>query len=369
MKKIQKSEILNKKILFNNRINYDSLNNTTYLTNINNDILKKRTNLIPYFIKTYDNKEYSNNSKLSKYSSNLKHFSFNKKLNKPKIQKIMLKNIKSIVDTSDDDNKNKNSTSLDYHKISYSNENNLINIKNSFPYPDKKEFFSKIPLTPIKYEKNINIFSDELKKKISNFYNNKKAKLKIEKLNILNKEMIDNIEKDLNMKKHKSNSENENMRPKIISETNSLSKNKLKNCIKEKMQLSLNCTVKSYLLNKSNNKNNKEILNKDRNFNNNIFNNLEIKKYVNNQIFPDIYHKGQNNYKSVIISKNKNNKSGTNNYIGDNNRILNNYSFLNQKFKIQSLISRNKYNSFYEEDKKINNNKFEDKCVDTNDEI
>ena len=374
MKKNKKSEIFNKKILFFDRTNYNPLNNTLYL---NDDISKNnKSNHISYFIKNNEIKNYSITSKLSKYLSNSKNISLDKNSHKPIFQKIQLKGINKIFKTSpNNNNNNKTSTSLDYHKISL-NENNIRNIKKRFPYADEGRLFSKIPLTPflndINFDRNNNILDDLLKKKISDFYYNKKSKLNFDKLNLLSKKiLIDNNENDKNKDKYYSSRTNKkkNYNTHMINiETNSLSKKKAKTFIKKKLT-SLNVTGRSFLLNIKNIKINQEsILDKDKNSFHNIFNNLEIKKYFNdNKIFPVIHQnkKEYKNYKS-IISKNKSYNNGIINLTYENENILNNYSFSNQKNKIQSITTRNKFNSISNENQKINNNiQYEDKCIET----
>ena len=362
MKKNKKYEFLNNKISFFHKNNYNSLLNTTYLTYINNDISKNnKSKQISYFINNYDNKNYSKNTKLYKYLSNTKNISFNKMTYKPQLKKLNIKNIKSIFN----DDKSKNSTSLDYHKISYNNKNNSRNIKKIFPYPDIRKLFSKIPLIPflnINSDKNKNN-NDEFRKKIIDFYYNKNNNL-----NLLPKEMINKIENDKNKEKNKSNNIDKNIEyNQIYLKTDTLSKKRIKNFIRKRMFNSINNAGRSYLVNIKNNKRNK-----DKKSFNNIFSNLEIKKYFNtNQEFPYIYQneKEKNDYKS-IISKNKSFNNEINNLFFENDITINNYSFSNQNYKIKSIASKNKYNSISEENNKINNNiKFKDKCIGTYDEI
>ena len=375
MKKNKENEIFLKKILHFNKIKNGSLNNTSYLTHLNHSIEKK--NISNQIFLFDNNHNYLNNSKFSNKKS-------------PKIEKINLQNIKSVFLNSYINNII--STSADYHK-NLKNKNGFRIMRNLNPFQDNSKLYSKNAHHPfetnIKFENN-NIKNDEIKKIMSYFSYNKENKLNSDKLNVT-KDAINsygNNNKSNSNEKYNLYKINKNFKFNLYKEKNiPSSKININNFIKKRKQSSFKLKLRHNILNNEYNKKYLEkFLNEDT-FNN-IFTNLEIKKYINNNSeFPDIFHK-ENNNKSLQISKNKSINNKENNFINDNDVTLNiNISELkdikikkkiNQIFehhhipfnKTNYKLNENKINNLNNyKNNKFNNNNFNKKIIINNENI
>ena len=370
MKKLKKDELVNKKSLFllNNYYNNNKNNmpnkTTSFLSYLNNNIdniKKKKAKKIYYFRNT----NFLNSSKLQSYLLKLGHSSYDNNLIIKKNTKLnILKDYNSGFEKIYPET-NKSNSEL--------RKKNYKVLKEIFPNLSELSLYSNFPLYPFnddekKYNSKALIKKEnktkDIKKKIYNYYY-RKSKFNNDKLNIIPNDIInfsDSFKEDKN--KNEDNNPNSNTKPWKF-QNNNLSRKNIKFYF-EQQKLPLRITKINVLHNKFRENNKGNYLNKNSFIN--IFKNKEISKFIKiNKAFPNISRKKENNhYKSVIIKKNKSYIDDSNKLVNDSNKNmnLNNFSFSYQANEIQSIISRNKINSFKDINKKI----YEDKGTETNEE-
>ena len=367
MKKIDINERLSIKSLFLlNKSNTGRNNKSTYLKHINNNIsLFKKDNQKK--IVNFRNKSFLNNSKFQSYLLNIGHKSYNNNYSKIE-NKLNFSNNHSVILTSSSNQNIVNNNN---------NNNNFKILKKLFPNLSELNIYSNFPLYPFSnnerkynsYDLIKKEYKNNIKKKIYNYYTKNIYKPEPDKSKLLSKEInnLDNSEE-------KSISYDKNINNAFIkhwkfiqkkNENNKLSKKDIKKYFED------NLPLKITKLNLLNNKLNKQIQVNSSNQNSfvNIFKNKEINKYfTSSKPFPNINIKKENSFKLIKIPKNKTFFNKGNMFMDYNTeRInnINNYTFSQQFNNIQSILSRNKKNS-YEESNKV---KYEEKGTDTNEEI
>ena len=365
MKKLKTDELLNKKSLFLLNNYYNNMHNktTSFLSYLNNNLdnkKKKKVKKIYYFRNT----NFLNHSKLQSYLLKVGHSSYDNNLNiniKKNTKIKFLKDYNSELEKIYSENSKRN-TEL--------RKKNIKILKEIFPNLSELSLYSNFPLYPFnddekKYNSKILIEKEnksrDIRKKIYNYYY-KKSKVKNDKLNIMPNDIINFSDNDKE-EKNKYGENNLNIKQWKF-QNNNLSRKNIKFYFEQNLPLRI--TKINLLNNKLREQNKGSYLNKNSFIN--IFKNKEISKFFKtNKIFPNINHKKENNYyKSVIIKKNKSYINDSNKLVNDldKNMNINNFSFSYQANEIQSIISRNKINSFKEINKKI----YEDKGTETNEE-
>lgn len=297
--------------------------NIINITNYNNYFKVKKHNsyLIPNLhnnkkIKTilnYDKKETSEPTE-EKYE---KYFNDNylPKRRKKKFLNMKNNNNKTFITSNQEMKTVRKETNFQI----YHNRNNIKILKKIFPNIDELNLYSNIPLYPFNKENKNNRNKKNLKKEIYDYYyKNKAFKTNSNNYDLSHFTLDD---KTRNKKIKKSNTY-----VKYIHNTNKSKSTNNKN-------LSVNTKNKN--------------INLQKNRINEFFRNKEIIKYFSDkENLPNIYKKNENKFKTLKISKNKNDPYTIKNITvtddNKNNIYQNYYNYTEYNNKIESILSRAK---------------------------